>query len=183
MGRFCLVKITLVFFFLFALGLHPVAGYAQPEPLFRRLSTNYDSVIIEKVETADTLVLRSGERIRLIGLNAPTAPKRRDTYTDKHGIVRRVVDPTTTIEERALQFAKSLLEGKTVRLEFDAHLKDRDAHTLAYVFLPDGLCANTEIIRQGFAHLKISPPNTRYESELREAYREARREKRGLQGN
>ncbi len=41
---------------------------------------------------------------------------------------------------------------------------------------------NAEILRQGFANLSIRPPNMKFAKELREAYREARAEKRGLQG-
>ncbi len=39
------------------------------------------------------------------------------------------------------------------------------------------------IRRQGFASLHIRPPNTKYSDQLSAAYREAREEKRGLQGD
>jgi endonuclease YncB( thermonuclease family) len=48
--------------------------------------------------------------------------------------------------------------------------------------LDNELFVNAEILRQGFAFLQIRPPNTKYSKELREAYTEARLEKRGLQG-
>ena len=145
-------------------------------------TTNYNSVLIDKVVRADTIVLESGQKIKLIGLNAPELPKIKDAKVDSYGIIIEEVNPATTIEEQAFDFAKSLLEKKRVRLEFDVETKDRDFHTLAYVFLPDGTLANVEIIRQGFADLKIMPPNTKYAKELRAAYQEARREKRGLRG-
>ena len=145
-------------------------------------TTNYNSVLIDKVVRVDTIVLETGQKIKLIGLNAPELPKIKDAKVDSYGIIIEEVNPVTTIEEQALDFAKSLLEKKRVRLEFDVETKDRDFHTLAYVFLPDGTLANVEIIRQGFADLKIMPPNTKYAKELRAAYQEARREKRGLRG-
>ena len=86
--------------------------------------------------------------------------------------------------DQAFNFIKELLEGKRVRLEFDEQKKDIDQKTLAYVFLiKTNLFVNKEILRQGFAYLHISPPNTKYENELKKAYKEAAQEQRGLQNN
>jgi len=67
-------------------------------------------------------------------------------------------------------------------LEFDVERKSGDYKTLAYVFLAkDNIFVNAEILRQGYAYLQIIPPNTRYVELFKEAYREARLERRGLQ--
>lgn len=155
-------------------------------PLFGSdASKNYANVRVEKVMTAGTFVLESGEKIRLIGLEAPDAPRRKGNLpTDEHGFpIEEKGDPQTPIEEQAYDFAKNLLEGQYVRLEFDAQSKSDDLKTLAYVFLKDGTLVNVEILRQGFANLKLTPLNRKYAPRLREAYQEARREKRGLQSN
>jgi len=65
----------------------------------------------------------------------------------------------------------------------DDNKSDDDNLTLAYVFLmKNDLFVNTEILRHGFSQLSIQVPNTKYKKLLREAYQEARREKRGYQG-
>lgn len=147
-------------------------------------SKNYANVRVERVISAGILTLESGEKIRLIGLEAPEAPRRRGNLpSDQFGFpIEEQANPKTPIEEQAYDFAKNLLEGQYVRLEFDAQAKSEDFRTLAYVFLKDGTLVNAEILRQGFANLKLTPLNKKYASQLREAYQEARREKRGLQG-
>ena len=150
------------------------------EPLWGA-SRDYDRVKVERVVRADTIVLQSGERIHFIGLEAPEAPHREAVQTDSHGFVIENVKPTTTVGEQALDFAQNFLQGKYIRLEFDAQKKNDAYETLAYAYLPDGTFVNAEILRQGFANLKIIPPNTKYIQALRKAYQEARKEKRGLQ--
>ncbi len=145
---------------------------------------DYKNVLVKRVVRADTVVLESGERIRLIGLEAPNPPKPTYEPTDQYGrpVMKKEVSPITSLDEQSLEFAQELLLDKYVRLEFDEERKDSNFQTMAYIFLKDGTFANTEILRQGFANLRITPPNTKYASKLREAYKEARREKRGLQG-
>ena len=145
-------------------------------------SLNKENQKVIRVIRADTIILENNEKIRLIGIKAPEPPPQREVETDKFGFIIEPDNPLTPVEERAFNFAKFLLEGQTVRLEFDIQRRDKNFRTLAYVFLEDGTLVNAEIVRQGFAHLQIRPPNTKYADLLREAYQEARREKRGLQG-
>src|SRR4030095_14625997 len=56
---------------------------------------------------------------------------------------------------------------------------DKYRRTLAYLYLPDGVLVNREIIRQGFGHAYVDYPFARMES-FREAEREAREAGRGL---
>lgn len=158
---------------------------------FFKDATQYQDVIVDEIRSTDTILLKEkvGEKrevIKLIGLRAPKAPKIRkvDLDRDQYGFTKKEeVSPLTSVEERAFDFAKELLEGQHIRLEFDSR-KNAETHaTLAYVFLlEDNTFVNFEILRQGFANLQIRPPNTKYAKELREAYKEARFEKRGLQG-
>ena len=139
----------------------------------------YDHVLVERVVSADTIILEGGEKIKLIGLKAPRPPRRDKQEYDKYGFVVEPSNPITPMEEQAFDFVKSLLEEKYVRLEFDAQKKTDTLETFAYVYLDD-LFVNTEILRQGFADLQIAAPNLEYADLLRSAYREARTEKRGL---
>ena len=104
----------------------------------------------------DTLVLGTGERVRLIGVDTPET---------KH--------PNKPVEyfgKKASAFTKRMAEGKRIRLEYDqanAHLghKDRYGCTLAYIFLEDDTLLNAEIIRQGYGHAYTQFPFSRMEAE------------------
>ena len=154
--------------------------------MFFRTSNKYKDVVVKEVLSADTFKLESGEKIKLIGLRALKAPERKKEKPerDKHGFrVEEPESPLTPIEEKAFSFAIELLENKHIRLEFDSSKKDSNNNTVAYAFLlEDNVFVNKEIIRNGFAHLQIRIPNTKYSQQLREAYKEARKEKRGIQG-
>ena len=158
---------------------------------FFKNAAQYKDVTVEKILSTDTFRLKGdigekGEVIKLIGLRAPKPPKKKteDIKRNELGIViKKPVTPLTPIEEKAFEFARELLEGQHVRLEFDSERKGENHETLAYVFLlENNICVNTEILRHGFAHLSIRPPNMKYADKLREAYKEARNEQRGLQG-
>jgi micrococcal nuclease len=169
----------------------PLAVRAQTNlDYFFKDSSDYENILVEEVRSADRFVIRNRqnekESIKMIGLGAPKAPKTKpvDVERDQYGFpVREESAPESSLEEQALTFAKELLEHKKIRLEFDSTKKDDENNTLAYVFLVEGnIFANAEILRQGMAELQIRPPNTKYKNELRQAYQEARKEKRGLQG-
>jgi len=134
--------------------------------------TSADLEYVQRVVDGDTLLLGTGERVRLIGVDTPET---------KH--------PNKPVEHfgrEAAAFTKRLAEGKPVKLEYDqanAHLqhKDRYDRTLAYVFLDDGTLLNSEIIRQGYGFAYTQFPFSRME-EFRRLEREAREQKRGLWG-
>ena len=134
--------------------------------------TSADLEYVQRVVDGDTLLLGTGERVRLIGVDTPET---------KH--------PNKPVEHfgrEAAAFTKRLAEGKPVKLEYDqanAHLqhKDRYDRTLAYVFLDDGTLLNSEIIRQGYGFAYTQFPFSRIE-EFRRLEREAREQKRGLWG-
>lgn len=115
----------------------------------------------------DTLALRSGARVRLIGIDTPE------------------VDPEIGVEcfgARASDFMESLVdEGDRVRLRFDVERRDQYDRLLAYVYrVSDGLFVNAEMVEQGYAHVLTVPPNTEHAEELRELAQEAREHDRGL---
>jgi micrococcal nuclease len=127
---------------------------------------------VQRVVDGDTLVLGSGERVRLIGVDTPE--------------LERPNSPVEYFAKEAAAFTKRLAEGKLVKLEYDpanAHIehKDRYGRTLAYVFLEDGTLINAEIISQGYGHAFTRYPFSRME-EFRRLEREARQKRRGLWG-
>ena len=132
--------------------------------------TQGDFDVVERVVDGDTLLLQSGERVRLIGVDTPET---------KHPS-----KPVQYFGKEASAFTRRIVERKRVRLEFDqanaarGH-KDRYGRTLAYVFLEDGTLLNAEIIKQGYGHAYTQFPFSHLE-EFRQLEREAREQGRGL---
>jgi len=160
---------------------HSSCAQNSNDIVFKRLKSQEG--VVAAVLSTDTIVLTDDKKVKLIGLMAPAVPRNRKVEKDEDGFIVESKDPTSTFEERAIDFARKLLEGKRVRLELDNQVQDGDFHTLAYVFIiDDETLANAEILRQGYANLQLRPPNMKYADRLRQAYREAREEKRGLHG-
>jgi endonuclease YncB( thermonuclease family) len=68
-------------------------------------ATHGDFEVVERVVDGDTLLLQSGERVRLIGVDTPETkhPKK----------------PVERFGKEASEFTRQMVEGKRVRLEFD----------------------------------------------------------------
>jgi len=74
---------------------------------------------------------------------------------------------------------RRLVDGKTVRVEYDWNRKDKYNRTLAYVYLLDGTFVNAEVIRQGYGFAYTRYP-FKYLDQFRKLEREARVTNRGL---
>ena len=106
------------------------------------------------------------EKVRYIGVNTPET---------KH--------PTRGVEyfgKEASEANRKLVDGKTVRLEFDVQQLDRYGRLLAYVYLEDGTFVNAWLVEQGFAQVMTVPPNVRHQNLFLKLQREAREARRGL---
>ncbi len=125
-------------------------------------------VRVKQVVDGDTIVLESGERVRLLGVNAPE--------------VNHPKKPVEPFGKEAAEFTQRMVEGKLVRLEFDPHVskQDKSSRTFAYVFLQDGTFLNAEIIRQGYGYVVRSIPPLKYESDFVQLEADARKKRRGL---
>ena len=128
---------------------------------------------VGNVVDGDTIKLTNGMDVRYIGIDTPETMKRTGSgwmfQPESYGVA-------------AKDFNRSLVSGRTVKLEFDRDRKDKYNRLLAYVYV-DGRMANLELVRQGYATVYTFPPNTKYLKELLEAQEEARRDKRGLWGS
>lgn len=138
---------------------------------------------IETIIDSATVRLVDGRKMRMIGLIPLDRPQTKDLPRNEYNIIIEKEDPIIPFEQTAYDTIKDMLNDKDILLEFDNLYRDREGFILAYIFLPDGTLVNAEILRQGFSNLSITPPNTKYENEMRAAYLEAKKEKRGLQGN
>ena len=127
-----------------------------------------DTYSVKTVLDGDSLKLSNGAEVRMIGIDAPDK-KEGMFYADE-----------------ARQFAKKLLEGRTVRLLFDRDKKDRYGRFLAYLLYMDGetqKIANVEITRAGCAYAYTYKPNTAYDKEIVAAQKEAREKNLGIWTN
>ena len=105
------------------------------------------------------------EKIRMIGVDTP-----------------ETVHPSRDVEYFGLEasnFTKNALFGKAVYIALDWDTRDRYGRLLAYIYTPDGLCHNAELIKQGYAHVYTRFP-FQFLEEFRDLEREARAAKTGL---
>lgn len=126
---------------------------------------------IVKVVDGDTVAVEIGgkkETIRLIGTNTP-----------------ETVDPRKPVEcfgIEASNKAKEILTGKSVRLEADSVVGERDKYgrLLRYIFLEDGTNFNKMMISEGYAYEYTYNSPYKYQDEFKQAEKEAMEAKRGL---
>jgi len=126
-----------------------------------------EDVVVSQVYDGDTIVVGRGWRqttVRLIGVDTPETA-RPDT-------------PVQFFGPEASDFTRTSLEGKGVRLEFEAPDRpgggiDHYGRTLAYVFTKDGRNFNLELVRLGYGRAYTRYP-FRYMKEFKAAERAAR---------
>jgi len=110
------------------------------------LRRSEESVVVRVID-GDTFVLDNGEKVRLLGINAPEKGQR--------------------CYDEATNALKDLVEGKKVRLEKDKVDRDVYGRLLRYVFV-DNTFVNAELLRQGYAFPYFNDVY-RYRKELEEA--------------
>jgi len=138
------------------------------------------------ISDGDTLTIQrhsKKESVRLIGIDTPeTRPNERAKKQAQK--LNRPIKDILRNGKTAAQFVKTHIKpGSSVWIEWDAQKRDRYGRLLGYVFVPKGdvpFFLNEELLRQGYADLLIIPPNTYYEIAFREAYQEAKKNRRGI---
>jgi len=190
--------------FSFALGMlfllsQPVFSADPQVPVKSGLLT------VTRVIDGDTLQLSNGEKVGLIGVDAPESSNNfklwqdaKDTGQDAKEIVEK--------GEEAAEFTRKLVEGKQVVLEYDGQGKDKYGRALAYVYVVtnarglfhekavgwnvepyvsfiDGYQCfhlNAYIIGQGYAQVMGASPNMKYQELFTTLEKEAKQRKKGL---
>jgi micrococcal nuclease len=128
------------------------------------------TVPVSRVVDGDTFEVEvegATDDVRLIGVDTPE--------TVKPG------EPVECFGPQASDFAHRLLEGETVRLEFDRERRDVYDRLLAYAYL-DGRFVNAELVREGYARTLEIEPNTRHAEQLARLEADAGAAGRGLWG-
>ncbi|MEM5772802.1 MAG: thermonuclease family protein [Candidatus Aenigmatarchaeota archaeon] len=115
--------------------------------------------LVTKVLDGDTLELENGDRIRLLGINAPELGE--------------------AFSEEAKLALEEMVLGKVVKIEKDAAWnKDKYGRLLRYVFL-EGKLVNCEMVRLGLAE-SIAEKEVKYYNCFKEAEQEAKEKKLGI---
>ncbi len=82
--------------------------------------------------------------------------------------------------KEASEANRKLVDGKTVRLEFDVQEQDRYGRLLAYVYLEEGTFVNAWLVQHGYAAVMTVPPNVKHQELFLKLQRGAREAGRGL---
>jgi len=123
------------------------------------LDTEETGSLVTRVIDGDTVVLSNGERVRLIGIDTPEVD---EYYYDE-----------------ATEELRSLIEGKTVRMESDTNNRDAYDRLLRYIYLGDSF-VNYEMVYGGHAESYCFDPDTTYCDDFNEAEEDAKENKRGM---
>lgn len=160
-----------------------IAGTVKKEEIFEALGIENNtktsvqtSQVIEgeykvvSVTDGDTFEINyngTKTKVRLIGIDTPESVHPNSKKNNEYG-------------EEASKYTKSLLEGKTVKLEFDVSPKDKYGRLLAYVYLESGEMLNEKLLKEGYAQVATYPPNVKYVENFKEIQKEARENKVGF---
>lgn len=125
---------------------------------------------LRQVIDGDTIELENGQMVRYIGIDTPEMRKYQD------GVWVYSPDPYA---QEAKEFNRQLVEGKSIRLEFDIQKQDKYNRLLAYCFA-DGVFVNAGILEEGLGLLYTSSPNVKYADTLYRSQQAARDNSRGL---
>ena len=126
--------------------------------------------VVRRVIDGDTVELADGRLVRYLGIDTPEVRRRNGAQW--------VTDPQPFGRE-ATEANRRLVEGKTVRLEYDVQTHDRYGRLLAYVY-HEGQMVNAALLEEGYAHLLTIPPNVKYAEQFRALAQHARQAQRGL---
>ena len=117
--------------------------------------------------------------MRLIGVDTPESRYNNKLVRDSQRS-RKDTETILKMGKEASSFTRKLVEGKRVKLVFDAQKHDKYGRLLAYVYLEDGTFVNGKIIEEGYAQVMTIAPNVKYAKTFLKLEREARQKKKGL---
>lgn len=120
---------------------------------------------VARVIDGDTFVLKTGQHVRLIGVNTP-----------------ELHHPTLGEQpygKEAKEHLEKLIMGKKLRLDLDVQTHDKYGRLLAYVYVDD-IFVNAKMVEDGYAQVMTVPPNVKYQELFLKLQREAMEKGRGL---
>ena len=108
-------------------------------------------------------------KVRLIGVDTPES-----VATGKNAY--------KNCEEgkEASNYTKSLIENKSIMIEYDVDKDDNYNRVLAYVYLEDGTMLNKLLLEKGYARMMTIQPNVKYVDDFKEIQKNARENEVGF---
>ena len=137
-----------------------------PASCWGRVPPSSGKVVV--VCDGDTIVLDSGEKIRYLGVDAPEVAHDR-AKADCFG-------------DEAKRMNSGLVLHKQVSLQYEREVLDPHGRFLAYVILPDGRCANLEMLRAGSAYVYRTSKDFGRLTEFLQQQRQAILQRQGMWG-
>lgn len=127
-----------------------------------------ESAQVRHVHDGDTLWLRDGRKIRLIGIDTPE--------------LGRDQRPDQPFAPEARDALRKLLQdnGSRVRLGYGPQQRDRYQRTLAHLYLNDGRSVQAYLLTQGLATALTVPPNDTRSACYRQREADALAGRRGI---
>ncbi len=151
----------------YTLSLLSSAVHAQPERFCFPQTDELHSAYLDEVVDGDTLRLKDGRKVRLVGINAPE--------------LGRDGRPDQALARRSQRVASEWLGSGPLHLHIGVEARDRYGRQLATVFrAEDGYMLEEYLLRQGLAWQVTVPPNTLYSECLQGAEQVARVARRGV---
>ncbi|EGY76399.1 thermonuclease family protein [Peptoniphilus indolicus] len=133
---------------------------------------NYNEIIVTKVVDGDTVITSDGEKIRIIGINAPEISKKE------------------YLSLEAKDLAEKIMLNKKVFIEKDVETRDKYGRILGYIWLeiPNELNRDTIenlnysgiALRYGLARVYTFKPNDKYQKIFNNIQKKAIKEKNGM---
>jgi len=114
---------------------------------------------VARVIDGDTIEISGGQKVRLLGIDAP---ERGEPYFDE-----------------AKKHLQELTEGKDVRLTKDVRETDKYGRLLRHIYV-DEAWINEKMIQDGFARIVTFPPDVAHVDAFTNAQEEAQNQKKGL---
>lgn len=153
---------------LFIWLLFSAASFAQPVATQSCASNRVDeTAALANVIDGDTLRLKDGRSVRLIGINT--------TEISHDG------KPSEPLAERAREIVQSMLgRNAMVGLRFDRERHDQYGRLLAHVYLANGQNIEEHLLKAGLAAQIVVPPNNDNIACYRAAEQEARTGQKGV---
>lgn len=144
--------------------------------------TSGEFVLVKQVIDGDTFILSTGEKVRLLGIDAPEKydSKKLDRNVETSGMDRNAIKK---LGQLSGEYVKKLVEGRKVKLEKEPDYESKDGYgrLLRYVYLENGDCVNARIIEDGYGQVFESFPVSKT-IEFRKLQKDAREKRRGLWG-
>ena len=153
------LRFLLILLFTLSLYISGCLSQARDSKINRSVFYRTEQGFVSSVIDGDTFHLADGRKVRLLGINAP--------------------EKRHYLSENATELLASLAGGKNISMKTDFDDKDRYGRLLRYVFVNDTFI-NALLVREGLASIYIIYPNDRFEGELKEAEKYARKNGLGI---